>query len=230
MPGATGDTQWWGGGGHLGTPRDSCPSFTPFSPAGSALAELEQDWQEGSGGGGGSLPPFPLFPPKIRAGPPPPIPPDPPSPPRRPRAVQRRIPGRLLPGPSRAPLPPWVSDTGHPEWVLHPPFLGCCAPPRRHHPLFGCCPPSPPSPGSPPEAPETIELELRTRSAQGLLLWHGTVRQGTGDRGHRLCDPSGWGSGCPLFTRSLCLQEPTEGGKAKDFLGLGLKDGHLVFR
>ncbi|KAL9825380.1 LOW QUALITY PROTEIN: basement membrane-specific heparan sulfate proteoglycan core protein [Geothlypis trichas] len=49
----------------------------------------------------------------------------------------------------------------------------------------------------PPEAPETIELELRTRSAQGLLLWHGT--------------------------------EPTEGGKAKDFLGLGLKDGHLVF-
>ncbi|XP_058279281.1 basement membrane-specific heparan sulfate proteoglycan core protein isoform X3 [Hirundo rustica] len=52
-------------------------------------------------------------------------------------------------------------------------------------------------PRGPPEAPETIELELRTRSAQGLLLWHGA--------------------------------EPTEGGKAKDFLGLGLKDGHLVF-
>ncbi|XP_016158848.1 PREDICTED: basement membrane-specific heparan sulfate proteoglycan core protein [Ficedula albicollis] len=48
-----------------------------------------------------------------------------------------------------------------------------------------------------PEAPETVELELRTRSAQGLLLWHGA--------------------------------EPGEGGKAKDFLGLGLKDGHLVF-
>ncbi|XP_014117185.1 PREDICTED: basement membrane-specific heparan sulfate proteoglycan core protein isoform X3 [Pseudopodoces humilis] len=53
-------------------------------------------------------------------------------------------------------------------------------------------------PRGPPEAPETIELELRTRSAQGLLLWHGA--------------------------------EPGEGGKAKDFLGLGLKDGHLVFR
>ncbi|XP_064586428.1 basement membrane-specific heparan sulfate proteoglycan core protein isoform X2 [Zonotrichia leucophrys gambelii] len=52
-------------------------------------------------------------------------------------------------------------------------------------------------PRGPPEAPETIELELRTRSAQGLLLWHGV--------------------------------EPGEGGKAKDFLGLGLKDGHLVF-
>ncbi|XP_066058873.1 basement membrane-specific heparan sulfate proteoglycan core protein isoform X2 [Chamaea fasciata] len=52
-------------------------------------------------------------------------------------------------------------------------------------------------PRGPPEAPETIELELRTHSTQGLLLWHGT--------------------------------EPSEGGKAKDFLGLGLKDGHLVF-
>ncbi|XP_056364035.1 basement membrane-specific heparan sulfate proteoglycan core protein isoform X2 [Oenanthe melanoleuca] len=52
-------------------------------------------------------------------------------------------------------------------------------------------------PRGPPEAPETMELELRTRSAQGLLLWHGA--------------------------------EPGEGGKAKDFLGLGLKDGHLVF-
>ncbi|KAM4758608.1 basement membrane-specific heparan sulfate proteoglycan core protein isoform 5-T5 [Cyanocitta cristata] len=52
-------------------------------------------------------------------------------------------------------------------------------------------------PRGPPEAPETIELELRTHSAQGLLLWHGA--------------------------------EPSEGGKAKDFLGLGLKDGHLVF-
>ncbi|XP_027764587.1 basement membrane-specific heparan sulfate proteoglycan core protein, partial [Empidonax traillii] len=52
-------------------------------------------------------------------------------------------------------------------------------------------------PRGPPEAPETIELELRTLSAHGLLLWHG--------------------------------MEPGEGGKAKDFLGLGLKDGHLVF-
>ncbi|KAM9630106.1 basement membrane-specific heparan sulfate proteoglycan core protein isoform 9-T9 [Morphnus guianensis] len=52
-------------------------------------------------------------------------------------------------------------------------------------------------PRGPPEAPETIELELRTGSSDGLLLWHGA--------------------------------EPGEGGKAKDFIGLGLKDGHLVF-
>ncbi|KAM9217540.1 LOW QUALITY PROTEIN: basement membrane-specific heparan sulfate proteoglycan core protein [Leptosomus discolor] len=52
-------------------------------------------------------------------------------------------------------------------------------------------------PRGPPEAPETIELELRTGSADGLLLWHGA--------------------------------EPGEGGQAKDFVGLGLKDGHLVF-
>uniref|UniRef100_A0A8B9EWI2 Ubiquitin carboxyl-terminal hydrolase 48 n=1 Tax=Anser cygnoides TaxID=8845 RepID=A0A8B9EWI2_ANSCY len=45
-----------------------------------------------------------------------------------------------------------------------------------------------------PDAQEAIELELRTDSAEGLLLWHGA-----------------------------------ENGKAKDFVGLGLKDGHLVF-
>lgn len=121
-----------------------------------------------------------------------------------------------------------MSDMGPPEWVLHPLFLGCCAPPRRHHPLFGCCPPSPSSPGSPPEAPETIELELRTRSTQGLLLWHGTVRQGTG--GTACGTPRAGGPGAPCSPPALCPQEPAEGGKAKDFLGLGLKDGHLVFR
>ncbi|KAM8989962.1 basement membrane-specific heparan sulfate proteoglycan core protein isoform 10-T10 [Ara ararauna] len=52
-------------------------------------------------------------------------------------------------------------------------------------------------PRGPPEAPETMELELRTGSAEGLVLWHGA--------------------------------EPSKGGKAKDFIGLGLKDGHLVF-
>ncbi|KAM8796373.1 basement membrane-specific heparan sulfate proteoglycan core protein [Eudromia elegans] len=50
--------------------------------------------------------------------------------------------------------------------------------------------------GAPGEA-ETLELEVRTGSAHGLLLWHGA--------------------------------EPTEGTKAKDFIGLGLKDGHVVF-
>lgn len=34
----------------------------------------------------------------------------------------------------------------------------------------------------------------------------------------------------PPYSPLLPPQEPGEGGKAKDFLGLGLKDGHLVFR
>ncbi|XP_074831677.1 basement membrane-specific heparan sulfate proteoglycan core protein isoform X3 [Carettochelys insculpta] len=52
-------------------------------------------------------------------------------------------------------------------------------------------------PRSHPKAPETIELEVRTRSPNGLLLWQGV--------------------------------EHGQSGKAKDFISLGLRDGHLVF-
>uniref|UniRef100_A0A670K7D7 Heparan sulfate proteoglycan 2 n=1 Tax=Podarcis muralis TaxID=64176 RepID=A0A670K7D7_PODMU len=52
-------------------------------------------------------------------------------------------------------------------------------------------------PRSLPDSPETIELEVRTNSANGLLLWQGV--------------------------------EEGESAKAKDFISLGLKDGHLVF-
>ncbi|KAJ6656843.1 hypothetical protein lerEdw1_003174 [Lerista edwardsae] len=52
-------------------------------------------------------------------------------------------------------------------------------------------------PRSLPDSPETIELEVRTSSPSGLLLWQG-VKDG-------------------------------ESGKAKDFISLGLQDGHLVF-
>ncbi|KAM5247632.1 basement membrane-specific heparan sulfate proteoglycan core protein isoform 2-T2 [Ctenodactylus gundi] len=48
-----------------------------------------------------------------------------------------------------------------------------------------------------PEVPETIELEVRTSTADGLLLWQGV--------------------------------EVGETGRGKDFISLGLKDGHLVF-
>ncbi|XP_047579738.1 basement membrane-specific heparan sulfate proteoglycan core protein isoform X13 [Lutra lutra] len=48
-----------------------------------------------------------------------------------------------------------------------------------------------------PEVPETIELEVRTSTANGLLLWQG-VDMGDAERG-------------------------------KDFISLGLQDGHLVF-
>ncbi|XP_060132262.1 basement membrane-specific heparan sulfate proteoglycan core protein isoform X6 [Zootoca vivipara] len=52
-------------------------------------------------------------------------------------------------------------------------------------------------PRSLPDSPETIELEVRTNSANGLLLWQGV--------------------------------EEGESAKAKDFISLGLKDGHLLF-
>ncbi|XP_039710565.1 basement membrane-specific heparan sulfate proteoglycan core protein isoform X6 [Pteropus medius] len=48
-----------------------------------------------------------------------------------------------------------------------------------------------------PEVPETIELEVRTSIASGLLLWQG--------------------------------MEVGEASQGKDFIGLGLQDGHLVF-
>ncbi|MEE6482438.1 hypothetical protein FKM82_013243 [Ascaphus truei] len=52
-------------------------------------------------------------------------------------------------------------------------------------------------PRSRPEAPETIELEVRTTSLNGVILWQG--------------------------------MEENEQGKGKDFISLGLKDGHLRF-
>nr|XP_056721446.1 basement membrane-specific heparan sulfate proteoglycan core protein [Euleptes europaea] len=51
-------------------------------------------------------------------------------------------------------------------------------------------------PRSLPDSPETIEMEVRTNSPSGLLLWQGVEGQS---------------------------------GKAKDFISLGLKEGHLVF-
>nr|XP_019568140.1 PREDICTED: basement membrane-specific heparan sulfate proteoglycan core protein isoform X7 [Rhinolophus sinicus] len=48
-----------------------------------------------------------------------------------------------------------------------------------------------------PEVPETIELEVRTSTASGLLLWQG--------------------------------MELGEASQSKDFISLGLQDGHLVF-
>uniref|UniRef100_A0A8I6ASH2 Basement membrane-specific heparan sulfate proteoglycan core protein n=1 Tax=Rattus norvegicus TaxID=10116 RepID=A0A8I6ASH2_RAT len=47
-----------------------------------------------------------------------------------------------------------------------------------------------------PEVPETIEFEVRTSTANGLLLWQGVVK---------------------------------ESSRSKDFISLGLQDGHLVF-
>ncbi|XP_061075722.1 basement membrane-specific heparan sulfate proteoglycan core protein-like isoform X3 [Conger conger] len=57
--------------------------------------------------------------------------------------------------------------------------------------------PKPIFPRSSPDAPETMELEIRTVSSEGLVLWQGVE---LGDQ-----------------------------GKGKDFISLGLKNGHLVF-
>uniref|UniRef100_A0A3B3SE98 Cell adhesion molecule-related/down-regulated by oncogenes n=1 Tax=Paramormyrops kingsleyae TaxID=1676925 RepID=A0A3B3SE98_9TELE len=55
------------------------------------------------------------------------------------------------------------------------------------------------------DAPEVIELEIRTASSEGLILWQGVV--------------------------GLWAQENELGdqGKGKDFISLGLQNGHLVF-
>ncbi|XP_019367559.1 PREDICTED: basement membrane-specific heparan sulfate proteoglycan core protein, partial [Gavialis gangeticus] len=66
-------------------------------------------------------------------------------------------------------------------------------------------------PRSRPEAPETIELEVRTTSPNGVVLWQGVV------------------AGEPAFDLHATNEEEGESGKAKDFISLGLKNGHLVF-
>ncbi|KAM9115672.1 basement membrane-specific heparan sulfate proteoglycan core protein isoform 4-T4 [Pangshura tecta] len=66
-------------------------------------------------------------------------------------------------------------------------------------------------PRSHPQSPETIELEVRTRSPNGLLLWQGVV------------------TGQPALKPHATNKEEGQNGKAKDFISLGLRDGHLVF-
>jgi hypothetical protein len=59
--------------------------------------------------------------------------------------------------------------------------------------------PSPTAPHSLPEVPETIELEVRTNTASGLLLWQGVVSghpaQGLRIPGVGDWPPGGQGSG-----------------------------------
>ncbi|XP_063001421.1 basement membrane-specific heparan sulfate proteoglycan core protein [Elgaria multicarinata webbii] len=66
-------------------------------------------------------------------------------------------------------------------------------------------------PRSLPDAPETIELEVRTNSPSGLLLWQGVATREAG------------------VEQYVANKEEGQSGKAKDFISLGLKDGHLVF-
>ncbi|KAG7477685.1 hypothetical protein MATL_G00072180 [Megalops atlanticus] len=71
--------------------------------------------------------------------------------------------------------------------------------------------PKPMFPRSAPDTPETIELEIRTTSPEGLILWQGVEPIGAFRR---------------LHARN---KELGEQGKGKDFISLGLQNGHLVF-
>ncbi|XP_064160473.1 basement membrane-specific heparan sulfate proteoglycan core protein-like isoform X1 [Anguilla rostrata] len=71
--------------------------------------------------------------------------------------------------------------------------------------------PKPIFPRSSPDAPETIELEIRTVSPEGLILWQGV-------------EPTG-----ALRKLHARRKELGDQGKGKDFISLGLQNGHLVF-
>ncbi|KAJ8260293.1 hypothetical protein GJAV_G00179310 [Gymnothorax javanicus] len=71
--------------------------------------------------------------------------------------------------------------------------------------------PKPVFPRSSPDGPETIELELRTLSPDGLVLWQGV-------------EPSG-----ALRKLHARHKELGDQGKGKDFISLGLENGRLVF-
>lgn len=84
---------------------------------------------------------------------------------------------------------------------LHPLFL---APTAFLHPWCCALPGSAPMPGpsrcSAPDLQDTIELELRTSSTEGLLLWHGTV---SGDRARVSSSREGTGLS-PSRSRPRC--------------------------
>ncbi|XP_068162728.1 basement membrane-specific heparan sulfate proteoglycan core protein isoform X3 [Antennarius striatus] len=63
------------------------------------------------------------------------------------------------------------------------------------------------------DSPETIELEINTGSPEGLILWQGV--ETTGARNLRKVHAS--------------KKEFGEYGRGKDFISLGLENGHLVF-
>ncbi|XP_034731621.1 basement membrane-specific heparan sulfate proteoglycan core protein isoform X13 [Etheostoma cragini] len=64
------------------------------------------------------------------------------------------------------------------------------------------------------DLPETIELEINTSSSEGLILWQGVETKGARN----------------LRKVHASKKEPGENGKGKDFISLGLQNGHVVFR
>ncbi|KAK9515159.1 hypothetical protein VZT92_025826 [Zoarces viviparus] len=68
-------------------------------------------------------------------------------------------------------------------------------------------------PRSAHDSPETIELEINTSSSEGLILWQGVETNGARN----------------LRKVHASKKELGELGKGKDFISLGLQNGHLVF-
>ncbi|XP_048033334.1 basement membrane-specific heparan sulfate proteoglycan core protein isoform X21 [Megalobrama amblycephala] len=73
--------------------------------------------------------------------------------------------------------------------------------------------PKPMFPRSAPDSPETIELEINTVSKDGLILWQGVETAGA----------------LNLRKKHASIKELGHQGKGKDFISLGLQNGHLVF-
>ncbi|XP_047235897.1 basement membrane-specific heparan sulfate proteoglycan core protein isoform X4 [Girardinichthys multiradiatus] len=68
-------------------------------------------------------------------------------------------------------------------------------------------------PRSAHDSPETIEMEINTSSSEGLILWQGVETKGAQN----------------LRKVHASEKVPGEHGKGKDFISLGLQNGHLVF-
>ncbi|XP_049611156.2 basement membrane-specific heparan sulfate proteoglycan core protein isoform X2 [Syngnathus scovelli] len=64
-----------------------------------------------------------------------------------------------------------------------------------------------------PDTPETIELEINTLSSEGLILWQGVETNGT----------------LNLRKMHASKKEHGEHGRGKDFITLGIRNGHLIF-
>ncbi|XP_026092563.1 basement membrane-specific heparan sulfate proteoglycan core protein-like isoform X5 [Carassius auratus] len=73
--------------------------------------------------------------------------------------------------------------------------------------------PKPMFPRSAPDFPETIELEINTASEDGLVLWQGV-------------EPAG---ALSLRKKHASIKELGSQGKGKDFISIGLQNGHIVF-
>ncbi|XP_061650010.1 basement membrane-specific heparan sulfate proteoglycan core protein isoform X12 [Phyllopteryx taeniolatus] len=63
------------------------------------------------------------------------------------------------------------------------------------------------------DSPETIELEINTLSSEGLILWQGVETNGT----------------LTLRKMHASKKERGEHGRGKDFISLGIHNGHLIF-